>query len=272
MQGPHPETEASSLSRERGLRGPGRARPGWGRSWDECAPQGRPGRAVGDGPGRSRAGSQPETHGRDAEAFRPGVRRPRRPQHGLGSRELRAQRRPELGLPRLPRLLRKLPSPALLCDIVRLPPSLGSAPAAPGHLWAPASCALRPHCGEAGVERGLRAAWQAARPGRASGCPRLPATLPSPLPRHTLTYCRRYSGSLRSRGGRENPSLWAPGQQQADSYVTHGVLATAQSGACPDGELGAAVAPLPSPPPGPLAAYAVCPADLGGWWAWGRPR
>lgn len=38
--------------------------------------------------------------------------------------------------------------------------------------------------------------------------------------------------------------------------------ATAQSGACPDGELGAAVAPLLSPPPGPLAACAVCSADL----------
>lgn len=117
------------------------------------------------------------------------MRRPRRPHHGLGTRELRAQRRPELGLPRLPRLLSKLPPRAPLCDIVRLPPSLGSAPAAPGHLRAPASCVLRPHCGEAGVELGLRAAWQAAVPAGPAGahafqrpCFPTPAPLSNLLP------------------------------------------------------------------------------------------
>lgn len=143
-------------------------------------------------PGRARSpGPTAETR----EAFRPGVRRPQRPHHGFGSRELRAQRRPESGLPRLPGLLSKLPSPAPLCDIGWRPPSLDSASAEPGSLSAPASCALGPYCGLAAVaaQRLARAVgglsggpWAPAIPageraqGGLAGCPRLPAARPSP--------------------------------------------------------------------------------------------
>lgn len=162
---------------------------------------------AGAGPGRACClGPAAETR----EAFRPGVTRPRRPHHGFESRELRAQRRPESGLPRLPGLLSKLPSPAPLCDIGWRPPSLDSAPAEPGYLSAPGSCALGPYCGLAGVaaqrltravggpsggpwapaipagEQGRREGWQAAhapqRPGLPPPAPHSNLLLPLLLP------------------------------------------------------------------------------------------
>lgn len=188
-----------------------RARPGWGRSPGRMRAAGRAG-AV---PGRACSlGPTAETR----EAFRPGVRRPRRPHHGFGSRELRAQRRPESGLPRLPGLLSKLPSPAPLCDIGWRPPSLDSAPAEPGYLSAPASCARVRTAGWLGsppsaspapsgaraVVPGLPLSRQVNRgAGRAGRLPTPPRDPAFPLLHRTLTYCCLFSSrSLRARGGR----------------------------------------------------------------------
>lgn len=245
--------------------------------------------------GRSRAvpgglgGAHPGTRGDRASGAQAGSGAAAGPRHGLNPRGLRAQRRPAPGLARLsgplgkplpPHPVRPWPVPALWASRPRLPGTYGRRPAARRvPLWAGggrrAPCALqlthtrrnpRGGPGAPATPAGERGAGRAAGlpSGPGQGCPSLPTTRPSfPTPVPPSNFQWPYL-PLRARGGRGSPPASGPPASGWQTVTSRTVsTATAQSGACLDGELGAAVARsflFPQPP----AACALPVKERGG--------